>query len=139
MQELESSLANKECYIKELETRLEEQKEARSRQHEEIKLLNEKLNTEAKSIKSLERESDRLRAENSLLESRVSVYDVDIVIALGASTMKINLEAWMKPRCLNENVKLYINSFFVHVMQHVWTFLKVFTQLHTSIMQWLCF
>lgn len=73
LQELESSLAKKECYIKELETRLDEQKEARSRQHEEIKLLNEKLNNEARRIKSLERESDRLRAEISLLESKVSV------------------------------------------------------------------
>ncbi|KAH7520573.1 hypothetical protein FEM48_Zijuj08G0159100 [Ziziphus jujuba var. spinosa] len=71
VQELESSLAKKECYIKELETRLEEQKEARSRLHEEIKLLNEKLNNEERRIKSLERESDRLRAEISLLESKL--------------------------------------------------------------------
>lgn len=70
-QELESSLAKKEHCIKELECNLFEQKEICSRQHGEIKLLNEKLNGEARTIKSLERESDRLRSEISLLESKV--------------------------------------------------------------------
>lgn len=76
MQELESSLANKELYIKDLEGSLHEQKEVNSRQHEEIKLLNERLNNEARRIKSLEREGDRLRSEISLLESKVGARDI---------------------------------------------------------------
>ncbi|CAB4267682.1 unnamed protein product [Prunus armeniaca] len=71
LQELESSLAKKECYIKELECGLCEQKEVNSRQREEIKLLNERLNNEARRIKSLERESDRLGSEIALLESKL--------------------------------------------------------------------
>lgn len=42
-----------------------------NRQHEEIKILNDKLHNEARRIKSLERESDRLRSEISLLEAKV--------------------------------------------------------------------
>lgn len=71
IQELESSIAKKECYIKELETSLSEQKEASNRQHGEVNLLNERLNNEARRIKSLERENDRLRSEISLLESKL--------------------------------------------------------------------
>ena len=71
MQELESSVAKKDCYIKELESTLNEQRAVTNRQHEEIELLTEKLNIEAKRIKSLERESDRLRSEISLLELKV--------------------------------------------------------------------
>jgi mitotic spindle assembly checkpoint protein MAD1 len=71
VQELESSLASKEHFIKELECNLFEQKEMCNRQHGEIKLLNDKLNVEARTIKSLERESDRLRSEISLLESKL--------------------------------------------------------------------
>lgn len=71
VQELESSLAQKEFCIKELESNLHAQKEVNSRQLEEIKTLNDMLNNEARRIKSLERESDRLRAEISLLESKV--------------------------------------------------------------------
>ncbi|KAJ6416262.1 hypothetical protein OIU84_004965 [Salix udensis] len=70
LQELESSLAQKEFCIKELESNLHAQKEVNSRQLEEIKTLNDMLNNEARRIKSLERESDRLRAEISLLESK---------------------------------------------------------------------
>lgn len=70
-QELQLSLAKKERCIKEMESNLNEQKEANNRQREEIKLLNERLNNEARRIKSLERESDRLRSEISLLESKV--------------------------------------------------------------------
>lgn len=70
-QELESSLTKKEDYIKELEKNLCEQKEVSNRQHNEIKLLTERLNNEARRIKSLEREGDRLRSEISLLESKV--------------------------------------------------------------------
>ncbi|KAG7976849.1 hypothetical protein I3843_05G001500 [Carya illinoinensis] len=71
IQELESSLAKKESFIKGLESSLHEQKKVNTRQSEEIKLLNERLNNEARRIKSLERESDRLRSEISLLESKL--------------------------------------------------------------------
>lgn len=71
VQELESSLADKDCCIKELMSDLSEQKEANNRQQNEIMLLNEKLTSEARRIKSLERESDRLRSEISLLESKL--------------------------------------------------------------------
>ncbi|KAJ6704554.1 MITOTIC SPINDLE ASSEMBLY CHECKPOINT PROTEIN MAD1 MITOTIC ARREST DEFICIENT-LIKE PROTEIN 1 [Salix viminalis] len=71
LQELESSLAQKEFCIKELESNLHAQKEVSSRQLEEIRTLNDMLNNEARRIKSLERESDRLRAEISLLESKL--------------------------------------------------------------------
>ena len=72
-QEFELSLAKKENCIKELENNLCEQKEVNNRRLNEIKLLNEKLNNEARTIKSLEREGDRLRSEISLLESKVGV------------------------------------------------------------------
>ena len=72
-QEFELSLAKKENCIKELENNLCEQKEVNNRRLNEIKLLNEKLNNEARRIKSLEREGDRLRSEISLLESKVRV------------------------------------------------------------------
>ncbi|KAI5593084.1 hypothetical protein BDE02_04G195700 [Populus trichocarpa] len=71
LQELESSLANKGFCIQELENNLHAQKEVNNRQLEEIKTLNDMLNNEARRIKSLERESDRLRAEISLLESKL--------------------------------------------------------------------
>ncbi|KAJ4846920.1 hypothetical protein Tsubulata_010318 [Turnera subulata] len=71
LQELESSLAKKEFCIKELESNLREQKEINNRQLDEIKMLNDKLNNEARRIKSLEREGDRLRSEISLLESKL--------------------------------------------------------------------
>lgn len=61
----------KDCLIKELESNLNEQKEVNHRQLAEINLLNDRLNNEARRIKSLERESDRLRSEISLLESKV--------------------------------------------------------------------
>lgn len=70
-QELESSIAKKEFYIKDLENNIREQNEVNNRQHNEIKLLNERLNSEARRIKSLERESDRLRSEIALLESKL--------------------------------------------------------------------
>ena len=72
VQELDLTLAKKDWYIKELESNLHEQKEVNSRQHDELKLLNERLNNDAKRIKSLERDCDRLRSEISLLESKVS-------------------------------------------------------------------
>ncbi|XP_057494404.1 mitotic spindle checkpoint protein MAD1 isoform X2 [Actinidia eriantha] len=71
LQELEARLAQKECCVKELESNLSEQRAITTRQHNEIKLLTERLNNEAKRIKSLEREGDHLRSEISLLESKV--------------------------------------------------------------------
>lgn len=71
MQELESSLAKKENCIKELESSLSEQKEVNGRQLNELKLLNDRLSSEARRIKSLEREGDRLRSEIAVLESKV--------------------------------------------------------------------
>uniref|UniRef100_A0A1D1YB05 Mitotic spindle assembly checkpoint protein MAD1 n=1 Tax=Anthurium amnicola TaxID=1678845 RepID=A0A1D1YB05_9ARAE len=71
LKELESSLAAKDEIIKALENDLHEQGEVINRQHDELKVLNESLNNEARRIKSLEREGDRLRAEISLLESKL--------------------------------------------------------------------
>ncbi|KAK4798871.1 hypothetical protein SAY86_024236 [Trapa natans] len=71
LQELQLSIANKECYIKELESTVQMKQEMNNRQQEEITLLGEKLNDEARRIRSLERESDRLRSEISLLESKL--------------------------------------------------------------------
>ncbi|KAL5789215.1 hypothetical protein ACOSQ2_004103 [Xanthoceras sorbifolium] len=71
IQELESSLSKKDCFIAELESNLREQQETNRRQRVEIELLNERLNNEARRIKSLERESDRLRSEISLLEAKL--------------------------------------------------------------------
>lgn len=70
-QELESSLVKRDARVTELENNLCEQKEVNSRQYNEIKLLTERLNNEARRIKSLEREGDRLRSEISILESKV--------------------------------------------------------------------
>ncbi|XP_062030335.1 mitotic spindle checkpoint protein MAD1 [Rosa rugosa] len=71
LKELESSLAKKEGYIKELDSALFEQKQVNSCQREEIKSLNDRLKTEARKVKSLEREGDQLRSEISLLESKL--------------------------------------------------------------------
>ncbi|KAK6945547.1 Spindle assembly checkpoint component Mad1, partial [Dillenia turbinata] len=71
VQELEASLTRKESCIKQLENTLWEQKDVNDRQHNEIKLLNERLNSEMRRIKSLEREGDRLRSEISLLETKL--------------------------------------------------------------------
>ncbi|XP_026389584.1 mitotic spindle checkpoint protein MAD1-like [Papaver somniferum] len=71
IQELEASLAIKELSIRELEKKLSEQKEVITRHSDEIVVLNERLHNEARRIKSLEREGDRLRSEISLLESKL--------------------------------------------------------------------
>ncbi|KAK7363925.1 hypothetical protein VNO77_06088 [Canavalia gladiata] len=71
LQEPESSLVKKDDCIGELESTLHELRVVNNRQFEEIKLLNEKLHTEARRVKSLERESDRLRSEISLLEAKL--------------------------------------------------------------------
>lgn len=68
------SLSKKENYTMELEKNLAELKEINSRQHDEIKLLSERLTNEARRLKMLEREDDRLRSEISLLESKVCVF-----------------------------------------------------------------
>ncbi|CAI0437714.1 unnamed protein product [Linum tenue] len=71
LQELESSLLKREPYIKELEGDLFAQKDINTRQQDEIKSLHDRLNSEARKVKSLERESDRLRSEIFLLESKL--------------------------------------------------------------------
>ncbi|CAL0307284.1 unnamed protein product [Lupinus luteus] len=71
IQELETSLARNDVCIKELQSTLHEQRATNNRQHVEINLLNEKLHNEARRVKSLERESDRLRSEISLLEAKL--------------------------------------------------------------------
>ncbi|KAL2959737.1 hypothetical protein AAZX31_17G001600 [Glycine max] len=69
--EPESSLMKKDDCVKDLESTLHEQRLVNNCQLEEIKLLNEKLHSEARRVKSLERESDRLRSEISLLEAKL--------------------------------------------------------------------
>ncbi|XP_027331999.1 mitotic spindle checkpoint protein MAD1 isoform X3 [Abrus precatorius] len=69
--EPESSLMKKDDCIRELESNLHEQRVVNNHQFEEITLLNEKLHSEARRVKSLERESDRLRSEISLLEAKL--------------------------------------------------------------------
>lgn len=71
VQSFESSLAKKENYLKELEQELSQLKDVNNRQRDEIEHLNDKLVSEARRMKSLERDSDRLRSEISLLESKV--------------------------------------------------------------------
>lgn len=90
LQELDSTLAKKDWYIKELESNLHEQKGVNSRQHDDLRLLNERLNNEAKRIKSLERDSDRLRSEISLLESKVSS---EVIVRI-ANHQIININKW---------------------------------------------
>lgn len=70
-QSFESSLAKKENYLKELEKELSQLKDVNNRQRDEIEHLNDKLVSEARRMKSLERDSDRLRSEISLLESKL--------------------------------------------------------------------
>lgn len=79
-QELESSLAMKEDYIKKLESSILEQKDVNARQYSEIKLLNERLNSESRRIKSLEREDDRLRSEIAILESKVQLLNITFLL-----------------------------------------------------------
>ncbi|KAL9229341.1 hypothetical protein vseg_004818 [Gypsophila vaccaria] len=94
IQGLEVSLASKDTYIKELESNLIEQKAANDRHYNEIQMLNEKLNSEARKMKSLEREGDRLRSEIALLESKLGHGDFSaantkvlrMVNALGADS-----------------------------------------------------
>lgn len=71
LQGLELSLSQKESCIKELESEINEAKMVSHHRLQEIELLNERLNSEARRIKSLERENDRLLQQISLLESKV--------------------------------------------------------------------
>lgn len=82
VQELESALTQKgnESYIKELESNLHEQQGVNSHCRDEIKLLTERLNNEARRIKSLEREGDLLRSEISILESKVGITNLILVL-----------------------------------------------------------
>ncbi|ESQ43676.1 hypothetical protein EUTSA_v10012797mg [Eutrema salsugineum] len=66
-----SALAKEESYLKDLENDLSQLKDVNNRQRNEIELLNEKLVSEARRNKSLERDGDRLRSEISLLESKL--------------------------------------------------------------------
>ena len=62
-----------------MEASLHAQKEANNRQLEEFKLLNDRLNNEARRIKSLERENDRQRSEIALLESKVVANHISMI------------------------------------------------------------
>lgn len=73
VQDLESSITAKENAIRELENNLNDQRQIINRQHNDLEQMNDKLAIEARRIKSLEREGDRLRSEISLLESKVRV------------------------------------------------------------------
>lgn len=57
--------------IRELESTIHEQKELVSHKDTELNIMNERLNLEAKKVKSLEREGDQLRSQVALLESKV--------------------------------------------------------------------
>lgn len=80
VKELELALTQRgnESYIKELESNLHEQQGVNSRCRDEIKLLTERLNNEARRIKSLEREGDLLRSEISILESKLGHGDFSV-------------------------------------------------------------
>lgn len=71
VKDLESSLFERDRTIRDLESSLLEQREVMNHRCDELKIMNEKLSIEARRVKSLEREGDRLRAEISLLESKL--------------------------------------------------------------------
>ncbi|XP_078181807.1 mitotic checkpoint family protein isoform X2 [Carex rostrata] len=71
VKELEAALNEKDRIIKEMESSLEEHREIIAHQHADLKLVNDRLTDESKKAKSLERESDRLRHEVALLESKL--------------------------------------------------------------------
>lgn len=72
-QDLEAALSKKENCIAELDNNLQEQKQVNIQLLNEIKFLNERLNSEARRIKSLERDGDRLRSGMAILEAKVSI------------------------------------------------------------------
>ncbi|XP_020598023.1 mitotic spindle checkpoint protein MAD1 [Phalaenopsis equestris] len=69
--DLEIVIEHKEHIIGGLESNIFQLREIINRQHDEMKHLNEDLNVETKKVKALERESDRLRSEICLLESKL--------------------------------------------------------------------
>lgn len=71
VKDLEYSLVQRESTIRDLENSLLKQREIIDHQCDELKLMHEKISTEARRVKSLEREGDRLRSEISLLESKL--------------------------------------------------------------------
>ncbi|KAJ3707750.1 hypothetical protein LUZ61_011455 [Rhynchospora tenuis] len=71
VKELEAALNEKEQMMKEMDSSLQEHREIIAHQHAELKLFNDRLTDESKKVKSLERESDRLRHEVALLESKL--------------------------------------------------------------------
>ncbi|KAL6545686.1 hypothetical protein OROGR_009560 [Orobanche gracilis] len=108
VQELEASLAKKENYVRELENSLLEKKETISRQQSEMKLLNERLTNEARRIKMLERESDRLRSEISLLESKLGHGDfssANTKVLRMVNTLAVDSEAKQTIEALHDELQ----------------------------------
>ncbi|CAL4960175.1 unnamed protein product [Urochloa decumbens] len=68
---MESDQSGMEKMIRELESAIHEQKELVSHKDSELNIMNERLNLEAKKVKSLEREGDQLRSQVALLESKL--------------------------------------------------------------------
>ncbi|CAO2172257.1 unnamed protein product [Urochloa humidicola] len=68
---MESDQSGMEKMIRELESTIHEQKELLSHKDSELSIMNERLNLEAKKVKSLEREGDQLRSQVALLESKL--------------------------------------------------------------------
>ncbi|KAK8964915.1 hypothetical protein KSP40_PGU010019 [Platanthera guangdongensis] len=94
--DLETLLEQKEHAIRELGRNLCQQRESINRQHDEIKALNENFRIESKNVKSLERENDRLRSENSLLELKLGHGDYSVEntkVLRMVNTLGINNEA----------------------------------------------
>ncbi|OEL13858.1 Mitotic spindle checkpoint protein MAD1 [Dichanthelium oligosanthes] len=68
---MESDQSGMEKMIRELESTIHEQKELISHKDTELNIMNERLNLEARKVKSLEREGDQLRSQMALLESKL--------------------------------------------------------------------
>ncbi|CAO1942482.1 unnamed protein product [Urochloa humidicola] len=68
---MESDQSGMDKMIRELESTIHEQKELLSHKDSELSIMNERLNLEAKKVKSLEREGDQLRSQVALLESKL--------------------------------------------------------------------
>ncbi|CAO2182164.1 unnamed protein product [Urochloa humidicola] len=68
---MESDQSGMEKMIRDLESTIHEQKELVSHKDSELNIMNERLNLEAKKVKSLEREGDQLRSQVALLESKL--------------------------------------------------------------------
>ncbi|ERM99746.1 hypothetical protein AMTR_s00099p00119010 [Amborella trichopoda] len=108
VKELELSLAEKEHMVSELEHSFCEQKEVIGNQHREIELLSERLNNEARRIKSLEREGYRLRSEISLLESKLGHGDYSAAntkVLRMANTLGVDNEAKQTIEALRDELQ----------------------------------